>query len=358
MQHKLSTLSLVAALAFAAPVMPTAWAASSTAAAVNATPRISGFDVEQVAQLQPGTELHFRLWGTPGAAATLQIAGAQRPLRLYEPQPGRYEGTYTISTRDQIRPDARVDANLRAGSRVGSARLDEALQSGVPYGNDAVATDSLRIDRFEAQPGGDARTGKTLTFRLTGTPGGRASVRMVGAQARFQLDEQAPGQYSGVYRLKPHDRLEDKDPVVGVLRVGQRSVRTQIDEVARLRQWSQRDAAACADCATVVSVERVEVAGDGNYIGGTLAGGVVGAILGNQVGGGRGRDVARVAGAVGGALAGRELQKRNTGTTAHYEVALQMRDTGERQLVSLDQAPDVKAGDQVRWADGTLTRLR
>jgi hypothetical protein len=67
------------------------------AAAVTAatTPRVTGFDVEQVMQLNPGTDLSFTVWGTPGAQAALQIDGAQRALALIETSPGIYRGTYT-----------------------------------------------------------------------------------------------------------------------------------------------------------------------------------------------------------------------------------------------------------------------
>jgi len=356
MHRKTSALALAAALVLTVPAMPDAWA-QRPAATVGATPRITGFDIKQVPQLQPGTELQFTLWGTPNAHAMLQIDGAKRPLVMYESRSGVYEGTYTISTRDQIKPDSHVNANLRSGTQVGSARLDEWLQSDTQHGG-ANASAEPRIDRFEVNPGGSASSGKTIGFRLTGTPGGRAAVRMVGAQSRFRLNERAPGEYVGTYQLQPYDRITDKDPLVGILRVGERTVTTQVEDVSQLRQFSRQDAAACADCATVVAINRIEVAGDGNYIGGTLAGGVLGAILGSQVGGGRGRDLAGVAGAVGGAWAGREIQKRNADTKEHYEVVIQMRDNGERKVVTMENVPDFKAGEEVRLRDGTLSRLR
>src|SRR5437870_6747149 len=51
-----------------------------------AAPRVDGFDVEQVPQLTPGTSLLFSLYGTPGASATLQIAGLPEPLAMQEVQ--------------------------------------------------------------------------------------------------------------------------------------------------------------------------------------------------------------------------------------------------------------------------------
>ena len=77
-----------------------------------APPHVDGFDVEQVKQLTPGTDLNFKLYGTPGAVATLALAGSARRLPLEETQLGVYEGTYTVSTRDMFRPWAR-SARLR-----------------------------------------------------------------------------------------------------------------------------------------------------------------------------------------------------------------------------------------------------
>ncbi len=357
MRHPLSHVAIAAALTLAQAPSSALQAAPAQNQSSETSPRITGFDVDSVAQLSPGTDLRFTVWGTPGAQAMLQIEGAQRQLLLNETRPGVYEGTYTISSRDDVKPDARVDANLRQGSRVGSARLDEVLQKGYGAAPQAAAA-SPRIDRFEVRPRGNMTDAKQVDFTLIGTPGGRASVRMVGAQNRFNLEERRPGEYVGTYTLQAHDRLADKDPLVGMLRVGGLTSQATIDDVTHLNTRGRKPFAACPDCATVQAINRVEVDGDGKYIGGTVAGGVLGAILGNQVGGGRGRDLARVAGAVGGAVAGREIQKRNTQVKEHYEVVVTMRDSGERKVVSMDQAPALRVGDAVMLKEGGLTLQR
>ena len=327
----------------------------ATAVTAAATPRVTGFDVEQVLKLDPGTDLSFTVWGTPGAQAALQIDGAQRALALVETSPGIYRGIYTISQRDRIQPDARVNVNLRSGNRVGSAILDEDLQGGTPRAADTAGAEP-KIDRFEVRHGAPGAQGRQLDFTLIGTPGGRASVRMVGAQPRFRLTETRTGTYTGSYTVRPNDRLDPKDAIVARLRVGQRSTSTTLEnalDVNRLNRLAL--AQPCADCATVMAVNRVEVEGDGRYIGGAVAGGLLGAVLGSQVGSGSGRTAAQVAGVLGGAVLGREVQKRTQDKEEHFEVVLRMRDDGSQRMVSYDDAPAFKVGDKVLLRDGGLT---
>ena len=350
-----STSAVALVLAIGAALATPYPAAAASAAA---TPRVTGFDVEQVSQLSPGTDLSFTVWGTPGAQAALQIDGAQRALALVESSPGIYRGIYTISQRDHIQPDARVSANLRNGNRVGSAILDEDLQSGAPPVAAAAVAAGVepKIDRFEVRHGAPGAQGRQLDFTLVGTPGGRANVRMVGAQPRFRLTETRTGTYTGSYTVRPNDKLDPKDAIVARLRVGERSTSTTLEnalDVNRLNKLAL--AQPCADCATVTAVNRVEVEGDGRYIGGAVAGGLLGAVLGSQVGSGSGRTAAQVAGVLGGAVLGREVQKRTQDKEDHFEVVLRMRDDGSQRMVSYDDAPAFKVGDKVRLSDGGLT---
>src|SRR5438128_739652 len=93
-------------------------------------PQVDGFDVEQVAQLSPGTPLLFSVYGTPGATASLQIAGAIQALPLQEIQSGVYEGRYVIGARDRIAPDSRVTATIWAAGRATTVVLEEPLVLG------------------------------------------------------------------------------------------------------------------------------------------------------------------------------------------------------------------------------------
>ena len=352
MRHLPTTLLTAIAFALATPLA--ASAQPSTYQAVGQSPRITGFDVEQVPELTPGTELNFTVWGTPGAQAALQIDGARRAIVLVEVSPGVYKGAYTISQRDKLVSNARVSANLRAGNRVGSATLEENLQS-EPQRVAADVAAAPQIDRFDVRHVGSPRDGEQMMFTLRGTPGGRAVVRMVGAQERFRLTEERPGDYVGTYTMRATDRLDLNAPIEARLRVGERIVTTTLEhaQVAN-RAVSQPAAPACTDCATVTAVNRVEVDGDGNFVGGAVAGGLLGAVLGNQIGQGNGRTAAQVAGVVGGALLGREVQKR-TSKREHYEVILRMRADNSQQMVSYDAPPTFKVGDRVRLRDGALT---
>jgi len=350
MRH-VPTLMMAIAFGLAAPLAPAAQA--QTLRTVAQAPRITGFDVEQVTELTPGTELNFTVWGTPRAQAALQIDGARRAVELTEVSPGVYKGTYTISQRDRLAGNARVSANLRSGNQVGTATLDETLQSG-PQRPVAAAAAPV-IERFDVRHEGSARSGEQLRFTLRGTPGGRASVRLVGAQERFRLNEERPGEYVGTYAVRPTDRLDANAPVVARLRVGELTATSTLEHgLDANRLVSLPGATACLECATVTAINRVEVDGDGRYIGGTVAGGLLGAVLGNQIGQGNGRTAAQVAGVVGGALIGREVQKRRS-KREHFEVVLRMRTDGSQQMVAFDDAPAFKVGDRVRLREGALT---
>lgn len=351
MRH-LPTLLTAVALALAAPLAPTAHA--QTYRTVAQAPRITGFDVEQVTELTPGTELNFTVWGTPRAQAALQIDGARRAVALTEVSPGVYKGAYIISQRDRLTNDARVSANLRSGNQVGTATLDENLQS-EPQRAVAAVAPAPQIERFDVRHEGSARSGEQLRFTLRGTPGGRASVRLVGAQERFRLNEDRPGDYAGTYTVRPTDRLDANAPVVARLRVGELTATSTLERgLDASRLVNLPGATACLECASITAINRVEVDGDGRYIGGTVVGGLLGAVLGNQIGQGNGRTAAQVAGVVGGALLGREVQKRRS-KREHFEVVLRMRTDGSPQTVAFDDVPPFKVGDRVRLHEGALT---
>jgi len=325
-------------------------------------PRISGFDVEQVAELAAGTELNFTLYGTPGGIATVGIPGAAGRLLLEEVETGLYAGTYTIKTRDRIATDSRVTANLRLSTQVASVVLDEPLVASAPktsarrMAEAASSSAPPRIDRFDVIPN-QLVAGSDLVFALHGTPGGKASIRIAGVAGRIFLEETRDGLYEGSHTINTRDRIAPDSKVTANLRVGEHRSTAVLGKsllaASGTQPGARRVARHCVNCGVVEAVNVIEVKGEGNYLG-MIAGGLAGALLGSQVGGGSGRTIATVAGAAGGAYAGREIENR-VKTTKHYEVITRL-ESGGTQAVSYEAEPAFRVGDRVRVENGTLVR--
>lgn len=262
-------------------------------------PQIDGVDVEEVAQMSPGTRLVFTVFGTAGAQASLSIEGADRRLDLSEGQPGVYEGTYTVSARDRIAPDSRVIATLRLHDEVASAQLDEPLVLGTPTN---VMADASPM------------------------PSERRPVPAV-SQPR-------PAEPEPVVALPP------PPPPVQVVQVQQ--PQATIDPP-------------CASCGVVEAIQMAEEPQRSGFLG-AIAGGIIGAILGDQVGHGRDRTTARILGAFGGAYAGHQIE-RHSSPGRHYDVVVRL-PNGDRRTVAFSSAPPLKVGDTVNFADGNMRRAR
>ena len=356
-------VALIALATFLPLVLQSGAARSQQSAATAAAPRIDGFDVEPAAQLAPGNELAFTLYGSPGGTASVAIGGATATAVLVEVEAGVYEGTYTIGRRDRITAESTSTANLRLGNRVASSVLDDSLLAGAGPrwpGGPASASASPRIDRFDVDPPARLAAGEELIFTLTGSPGGNASVRINGVRGKLALDEVRAGVYEGVYTVRNRDQIAANTVVTGNLRLGEQEQSKVLGQslvessTARPRAGSRRVAAAaprCANCGVVEAVNVVEHKGDGSYLG-MIAGGVAGALLGSQVGRGRGTTVAQVAGAAGGAWAGNEIEKRMK-TTKHYEVVVRL-ENGGTQMVSYPSEPAFRVGNRVRVENGSL----
>lgn len=328
--------------------------------AASYNPVIRGFDVEEVRTLRPGVELNFNLYGTPGGRATLSIAGANRNLNLTETEPGQYEGTYTLGSRDNITGRSAVTANLRVGNQVTSGVLSESLLRDVgrhprdTQGRERAA-DLPRIARFEVQPNDDLAPGNELVFSVYGTPGAKVDMAIAGTRGVFFLPEVNPGEYSGGYTIRRADRIMPNSVVTATMRVGSRVSTATLNKPLRLASGNPppREVRYCTNCATVDAINVVEVNGDGNYLG-TIGGGVVGAVLGSQVGKGSGRTAAQIAGALGGAYVGRNIE-RNAKKTQHYEVVIRFANGGT-QTVTYENDPGLRVGEKVKINDGVLSR--
>jgi hypothetical protein len=64
--------------------------------------------------------------------------------------------------------------------------------------------------------------GSRLTFRVVGTPGGRATVRIGDLRGRIELAETARGVYVGRYVVRRGDQLENDSEIRAVIRNGNR----------------------------------------------------------------------------------------------------------------------------------------
>lgn len=361
MQHSkhFSAVALACALVAGSPFMAEPVQAQQRSSQAAAALRVTGFDVDQVDRVEPGAELNFTVWGTPGATVALQIDGSRRQVRLDETTAGRYQGSYVVSRSDRIGPESRVHANLRRGNRVATATLGEALQVGWGLPGEAALAPEIQSVNVVREMG--RNRAEALRYTVRGTPGGQASVQLQGSQAtNFVLDEVRPGEYVGTYALPQGAWVDTQQPLVAQLRVGSRTTRTStanayaaVDLRASRRANSYVDE--CLDCATVQAVNEVVVDGEGRVLG-TVAGGVLGAVVGSQFGKGSGKTAAGVAGAVGGALLGREIQKRHNQTT-QYEVVVRMRDGVQRSVVYAEP-PAWRVGDTVRVVGETLEAYR
>ncbi len=322
-------------------------------------PSIDGFDVEPVRQPQPGSELLFTLYGSPGGSAVVKIAGATGDLPLVETEAGVYEGTYTIRRRDRITANSAATANLRVGNRVATAILDEPV-IGVPGAKrppPARTSGAPKIDRFDIDAPSRLAAGEELIIFVNGSPAAAASAKIPGVKGKLLLTEVRTGVYEGRYTIKNRDRISNEAAATATLRLNGQDTTLALGHAISARTGAQSSSparnavAACANCGVIEAINLVEVKGEGTYLG-KIGGGIAGALLGSQIGQGRGTTVAEVAGAAGGYFAGNEIEKRMK-ATKHYEVLVRL-ENGGTQTVSYATQPALAVGARVRIESGTL----
>jgi outer membrane lipoprotein SlyB len=326
----------------------------------NAGPQIRGFNVDEVRRIVPGVELNFDVYGTPGGSATLRIDGATRNLQMTETDPGVYQGTYTVGTRDRISASSAVTANLRVGNRVTSDVLSESLLRGAmrnaPRRGDLAVIP--KVNRFEVQGSDDLGPGNELDFTVRGTPNARVSLAIAGARGVFFLPEVRPGEYSGTYTIRRSDHIAPNSAVTATILANGRSTTSTLGRPLLAGGADPRPeprvARYCSNCATVDAVNVVEVSGSGGYLG-TVGGALVGGLLGSQVGSGNGRTAAQVAGAVGGAVVGNNIERNSRRNNNHYEVVVRYANGGTQTIVYQND-PGYRVGDKVKVNNGVLVR--
>lgn len=192
-----------------------------------AAPKITGFDVDQVSTLRPGTTIDFTLSGTPKARATVRIGGIPRVIVLKETGRGFYEGSYTVRQKDRISSRATVVATLSKGNSHTITRLGKSLLASdqPPAIPDTVAIQKFSVDQYD-----DLEPGSELSFTLLGTPGGRASYTIENVIANRAMREVRPGVYTGRYTIRRQDRLPAVMNVVATLQAHNQIVRAQLDQ--------------------------------------------------------------------------------------------------------------------------------
>lgn len=322
---------------------------SGTAVWAQTAPVIRSFTVQQVAALSPGTELAFKLTGTAAGSASITLEGSPSVIALSETRAGTYEGSYTLSLRDQVKFNSPVRAALRVAGLDTQAVLGQTLLTASAHQAAlAAATPAPVIDYFGTQADGYSG-GHDIAFRVQGTPGAKVALTLAGSDARIALAETQPGEYSANYTVRSRDKLSERSVATVTLTSGSRSVKLQKALSAAPLQPTLAARQSCSSCGVVQAVSVVEVKGEPGYVG-AIAGGVAGAVLGNQVGKGDGRTAARILGAVGGAYAGREIEK-NVVKDKRYDVAVRLHD-GTVQTVQHAEDPGLKTGQQVKIVDG------
>ena len=116
-------LSPLAAAVVATPAFAQGHPSHRVTATANAqSPAIERFTV-RAASIEPGREMRFRVLGTPGAKADVDIPRVVKNVPLREVQPGVYEGGYTIRLRDDLRDIDRAVVTLRNGPMATTARV-------------------------------------------------------------------------------------------------------------------------------------------------------------------------------------------------------------------------------------------
>ena len=150
---------------------------------------IERFVMRPMGRIEPGRELRFRLVGTPGADAWLDIPGVIRGVDLEEVRPGVYEGRYTVRRRDDAAAFGRAVATLRNGNQRATARVDLR-------GRDE--------DFGQAPAGRDDRA--PLITDLTPANGER-----IGERGRTHISAHLADEGSGIDRDSVHLRLNGRD---------------------------------------------------------------------------------------------------------------------------------------------------
>ena len=175
-------------------------------------PQISDFSVVAPLPIGPGTDIDFTLEGTPRGQASVRVNGVNKTINLREVSEGVYEGSYTVSRRDQLgaQTTARAMLRLRGMTAVSTQALAVAVASPPPASpSKPVPTPAALpvIERFGVIPVARIEPGAELRFAATGTPGARALLTIDGVVRDLVMTEVRPGNYEGAYTIRRNDNF-------------------------------------------------------------------------------------------------------------------------------------------------------
>lgn len=197
--------------------------------------QIDNFQVDLSDQLAPGSEFEFTLEGTPRGQASVRLSGVKKLIMLTEVDPGIYEGSYTLSRRDRLGPQATARATLRVRNFTAVA-TQSLTGSPAPVAARPAPTQPappaavLAIERFTVAPVPRIEPGADLRFAATGTPGVRASLSIDGVVRDVPMSEVGPGRYEGAYTIRRNDNFPPSLSIVATLERGGQTVRSQLNQ--------------------------------------------------------------------------------------------------------------------------------
>ena len=156
-----------------------------------------------VARIEPGAELRFTLFGTPGARALLTIDGVVRDVAMQEVRPGRYEGAYTIRRNDNFPASLNITMALESNGQVARSKLNQALlvdarpptiKNLAPKNNEVVTGSPITVSATFDDMGGVGVDPKTVKLTI----GGQDQTRNASITAQFLTwrGDLRPGNYA------------------------------------------------------------------------------------------------------------------------------------------------------------------
>ena len=138
-----------------------------------------------------------------------------------------------------------------------------ALPAQAQQYNNSAASYTPVIRGFDVEEVRRLKPGVELNFNLYGTPGGRATLSIAGANRNLNMTETEPGQYEGTYTLGGRDRINGNSAVTANLRVGNQVTSGVLSEsLLRGVGAHPRDNRGRDNTAGMPRIERFEVQGN------------------------------------------------------------------------------------------------